>query len=260
MKSTIAMSLLLLTRQSYAGSFYYDSTLFQSDTSHLSKTFNDLESLVGTPQFPQNYPSGSGSWTTSDYGLKIDSTRFVGRLPRPTPETYILGDDVGSGIYALDGHYAMLLGREYGDIYFDAGVYSFSANYGLDDNYYYDFPGPLYAEIFYRDGTMGLLNLPINYGSTEPMFFGILGNELERITFTNLYRTPWDDPLQAGLTPFLLLDNIESGTTSAVPEPASGIGLCLSFGFLHCISRRRLVLAYQDRQATDSIKESCDRS
>lgn len=236
MKTTIALFLLLLNHQSYAGLFYYDSASFQADTSHLSKTFNDLESLVGTPQYPQNYPAGSGYETSSDYGIKVDLTRFVGHFSAvPAPETYILGDDVGSGFYAVDGHYALLVGRDHGDVFFDAGVYSFSANYNLDDNYY-GFPGTLSAEIFYRDGTSESHTLPITYGST--MFFGLSGSELERIRFNNQYQT-FDFPYLQGLIPYVLLDNIESGTITAVPEPASGIGLCLSLGFLHCISQRR---------------------
>ncbi len=191
---------------------------------------SDLEGLVGTASYPQNYPFGTGYYrasgqdTGASEGITVEGVRFVGSGPFPFGfETYILAPEVENGFYSLDGTSTLLVGRHLGEIYFPAGVNAFGADFGADSNFKGPADGsPLNFTVHLRNGAIESASVPITRAS---QFIGYVGGEIDYI----ILNKNWDG---YDFIPYTLVDNFAyAGTlTQSLPESINGF-LCLSACF-----------------------------
>lgn len=233
-----AALLTLSPLAAHAATTFTSRDAFNAATTTLTTTSNDFESLVGTPGFPDNYPGGGGYTTNSSSGIIVDHATFVGRIGLYDYETSILHSSVAGGLYSLDGDYSLLLGRESAIVTFDTDVFAFGFEFRLDRNLRTDLPfaSVKMAALFrFEDSSMDVYDLitPTNDSS----FFGAYS--ASAIRSIEFFCEQLPEYYNGPRTPYFLLDNVVSGTVSAVPEPSQSIASSLVAGFaLTIISRR----------------------
>lgn len=237
-RASLAAALTLSPLAAHAATTFTSRTAFNAATTTLTKTSNDFESLVGTPSFPDNYPGGGGYTTNSSSGIIVDHATFVGRIGLFDYQTSILHSSVAGGLYSLDGDYSLLLGRESAIVTFNSDVFAFGFEYRLDRTLRTDLPYPAVqiATIFrFEDGSSGVYGMStLTNGSS---FFGV--SSTSAIQSIEFFCDQIPEYYNGPSTPFLLLDNVVSGTVSAVPEPSQSIASALVAGFALTIVGRR---------------------
>ena len=202
--SVLVLMVWLLSASPASAGFTTDRSVFDSLATGVAAS--DFDSLVGTSGYPQNYPAGSGYFTMDPSGITVAGVSYVGRTSSMS-ETYILGSDVGSGDYSLNGTFALVGGRTSTDIYLPVGVSAFGTDYGFSTAA----SDTLTATIYLANGTQD----SITFGVSAPnQFFGYIGGtDIDRIRLDS----------GGGSGQYILLDNVSVGSAAAaaVPEPSS---------------------------------------
>jgi hypothetical protein len=178
-------------------------------------TFIDFENLVGTPEFPQNYPGYPGHYSTTQ-PLTVGDMSFRGGI-----DNYILN----SPFYSLNGTF-IAIGWNPMVINFASAITAFGFDFG-SINYTgvrYQFSirpvGETLAEV---------ADLPASGSS----FFGYTGVAFDQVVITG------------GSGRYFGFDNVAFGdaasTTPGIPEPATWAMLIAGFGLVGSAARRRRV-------------------
>lgn len=175
---------------------------------------SDLEGLVGTADYPENYGFGVGHENRGDIGITVEEVKFIGNASRFGFETFLLSPNVDGGKYSLNNSFTLLLGRQDGTIYLPDGVSAFGADFGADGTFN-DTAGerPLDLTLHFSDGTTETGSVLIDHSS---QFIGYVGKEIDHIVLAKT--SGWSG---YAFIPYTLLDNFVYGSANPANDPAS---------------------------------------
>jgi len=214
--------------------FFTDRAAF--NTASTSLTTTDFENLVGTLNFPQNYPFGTGHWGLTGDGFLIDEVRYQSLTI--SNDIYILGTDADSGNYVLDGAFSLVIGRQTARITLPSARsaigFDFGQNAGGDPF--------LDMQITLSDGST--VSRMLNDALTSNFFGVVTDDALLSISSIRI---------DSGSFNYILLDNVSVGVTT-VPEPGSlGLAGAGVFG-IGMFRNRRRGKSFSKLRGTFSIK------
>jgi len=185
---------------------YANRTSFEAAAQNI--TTLDFEGLIGTSNYPQNYPMGSGYMAAS---ITVQGVLFSAAISAGGGDyTYILAND-GAGVNtSINGSTALLVGRDSSRITLPTGVTAFGTDFGLALS-----QGDITATFYFRGGGLAeTYSLP---ATSITQFFGYTGQEIDHIDLSSAHAA------------YMVLDNVN--LAQAVPEPETyalmlaGLGL-----------------------------------
>jgi hypothetical protein len=118
-----------LTLDASAATFA-DRASFEATVSNM--TTLDFEGLIGTPDFPNNYPHGTGYMANS---ITLQGVVFYDAYSGGPDYVYILANDGAGASGSLDGTAALWHGRNSSRITLPAGMRAFGTDYGVPVDY-----------------------------------------------------------------------------------------------------------------------------
>lgn len=223
MKNTIPLALLSLawgfaaTSSPASAAVYTDRAQFESAVTGMVTL--DFEGLVGTPEYPENYPWGIGHYTSP---MTVQDLEFS-QVDFGADYVYILDKDAGDATHALNSSsFFMLLGRSNSRVTLPAGTTAFATDYGLTTHV----TGTLSATLYFRDmGPTEVLAMPVEATS---QFIGFTGREIDYVVF---------DKLAGSSDQYMVFDNMS--IAQAVPEPEAYALMLAGLGLVGLAARRR---------------------
>jgi hypothetical protein len=189
----------------------------------------NFEGLVGTPEFPDNYPHGTGYMAGS---VSVQGVTFSDAISASQNDAvYILANDVAAANGSLNNTTAIWLGRSSSRITLQAGLTAFGTYYGVPIGV----PGGLpVGEIstieatfhFRAGGDPETFALPV---TGKSQFFGYIGSEIDHID------------LAYANNHYMVFDNLS--IAQAVPEPETYALMLAGLGLVGIMARRRKLAA-----------------
>lgn len=193
------------------------------DAAVTNMTTLDFEGLVGTPEFPDNYPSGTGYMAGS---ITLHGVVFSDAYSGGPDYVYILANDGAGADASLNGTTTTLLGRDSSRISLPAGITAFGTDYGVPIGVPGGLPvgqtSTIEATFHFRTGaTPETFALPV---TGKSQFFGYIGSEIDYIDL-------------AGVGYYMVFDNLS--IAQAVPEPETYALMLAGLGLVSFTARRR---------------------
>lgn len=215
-QAVLVTSLWLATATGMASATVYTNRIdFESVIQNM--TMLDFENLVGTPDYPQNYPFGTGHMSTS---VTIQNIMFSDVLSAGSDDyVYILGNDGAGASVSLDGTTMLLLGRASARISLPTGVTAFGSDFGLGAHAI----GAMTATLYFRD-TASPESFELT-AAADSQFFGYTGHEIDHIALVH------------NESDYMVFDNMSFAQT--VPEPETYALMVVGLGLVGVMARRR---------------------
>lgn len=219
---SIAVLLFFAASPAALADFFYDRTVFA--TAAPSLTTQNFDSLVGTPEFPNNYHSGEGTASTTSAGLTVAGVNYLGNSAFGV-ETYIVAPSVDLGNYSLNGTFALVGGRWTTSITFATATTAFGADLGLSHNA----TGALTLTITLASGEVKITTLNL---ASRSQFFGVIES-------SGITKIEAKSSNLAQFAPYTLIDNVSINSPTTIPEPSSVALASIAMAGLLVASRRR---------------------
>lgn len=205
-----------------AAATYTDRASFDAAVTNM--TTLDFEGLLGTPEFPDNYPSGTGYMAGS---VALHGVVFSDAYSGSLDFVYILANDGAGSSGSLNGTTAIWLGRSSSRITLPAGLTAFGTDYAVPIGVAGGLPvgqtSTIVATFHFRAGAAPeTLALPV---TGKSQFFGYIGSEIDHID------------LAYANNHYMIFDNLS--IAQAVPEPETYALMLAGLGLVGFAARRR---------------------
>jgi hypothetical protein len=193
------------------------------DTAISNMTTLDFEGVIGTPDFPNNYPFGAGHMASS---MTLQGVAFSDAYSGGPDYVYILANDGAGASGSLNGTTALWHGRDSSRITLPVGMTAFGTDYGVPIGVPGGMPvgstTTIEATFHFRDSTTPETFALSVTGKNQ--FFGFAGAEIDYIDLN-------------GSGSYMIFDNMS--IAQAVPEPETYALMLTGLGLVGFAGRRR---------------------
>ena len=184
------------------------------DAAVVNMTTLDFDGLIGTPEFPNNYPMGTGYMANS---ITLQGVMFSDAYSGGQDYVYILANDGAGAGGSLNGTAALWHGRNSSRITLPAGMTAFGTDYGVPVGH----TTTIGVTFNFRDNSPSETFVLSKTGQSQ--FFGFVGAEIDYIDLH-------------GPGSYMVFDNLS--IAQAVPEPETYALLLAGLGLVGFAARR----------------------